>query len=317
MGKPPERSPRARLIKKGTTSDGRSEDRARYPIDATEAIPSERLPREQKRVAAGSREGRAPAAPRSASVSQRSLRRPATSSSDQWGLLPDRPLFPSAQQTAHRQPFKRSEQKLPRRAVSQKKRARLKAAPSIPKKLTPEQRRQIEERYRAMVASGERPPEGRRKTITRELRLPYALVSEAVKSYLHRERLRRTNFEIEKIYWREVLAGQDDARAIVECAAAELGLDPGRIWWWLEKLHEWRKVLDAEPEVSETQRAAILSFYQEYLKRGAPPEKGLHLLISEAIGDVTPRQVHKVLLQYRLSFWTRLKSNVRPDRVMA
>jgi len=313
MSKPPERSPRARLIKKGTTSDGRSEDRARYPLDATEALPPEKLPREQKKVVAGPREGRTTAASRSSSASQRSLRRPTIP--DQWGLLPDRPLFPSAQRTTKRQPFKRSEQKLPRRTALRKKRP--KAAPPIPKKLTPEQRRQVEERYRAMVASGERPPEGRRKTIARELRLPYALVSEAVKNYLHRERLRRTNFEIEKIYWREVLAGQDDARAIVERAAAELKLDPGRIWWWLEKLHEWRKALDAEPEVSETQRAAILSFYQEYLKREAPPEKGLHLLISETIGEVTPRQVHKVLLQYRLSFWTRLKNTVRPDRAIA
>ncbi|MCS6816025.1 MAG: hypothetical protein N2443_05055 [Blastocatellia bacterium] len=317
MSKPPERSPRARLVKKGTASDGRPEDRARSPVHATEALFPEELPREQKKVAAGPREGRTPTASRSSSTSKRSLRRPAISGPDQWGILPDRPLFPSAQRTAKRQPFKRGEQKLPRRAASRKKRARPKAAPSLPKKLTPEQRRRVEERYRAMVASGERPPEGRRKTIARELGLPYALVSEVVKNYLHRERLRRTNFEIEKIYWREVLAGQDDARAIVERAAAELKLDPGRIWWWLEKLHEWRKTLDAEPEVSETQRAAILSFYQEYLKRETPPEKGLHLLISETLGNVTPRQVHKVLLQHRLSFWTRLKNNARPDGTRA
>jgi len=314
MSKPPERSPRARLIKKGTASDGRPEDRARYPADATEA---ESLPREQKKVAASPREGRTSPSARASSTSQRTLRRPAISGPDQWGILPDRPLFPSVQRTAKRQPFKRSEQKLPRRPAPRKKPARRKAAPPVPKKLTPEQRRQIEERYRAMVASGERPPEGRRKTIARELGLPYALVSEVVKNYLHRERLRRTNFEIEKIYWREVLAGQDDARAIVERAAAELKLDPGRVWWWLEKLHEGRKALDAEPEVNETQRAAILSFYQEYLKREAPPEKGLHLLISETLGDVTPRQVHKVLLRYRLGFWTRLRNTVRPDRALA
>jgi|GEM_PF-932189 len=317
MSKPPERSPRARLIKKGTTSDGRSEDRARYPFDATEVPPSERFPREQKKVVPGLRERRASAASRSPSASPRSLRRPTISGPDQWGVLPDRPLFPAAQRTTKRQPFQRSEQKLPRRAVRRRRRARRKAVPPAPKRLTPEQRRQVEERYRAMLASGERPPEGRRKVIARELRLPYALVSEAVKNYLHRERLRRTNFEIEKIYWREILAGQDDARAIVERAAAELRLDPGRIWWWLEKLHEWRKALDTEPDVSEAQRAAILSIYQEYLKREAPPEKGLHLLISETIGDVTPRQVHKVLLQYRLSFWTQLKNTVRPDRAVA
>jgi hypothetical protein len=301
------------LIKKGTTSDGRAEDRPRYPGDAADALVPQKLPREQKKAATG----RPPAASRSSAADKRALRRPVLSGPDQWGVLPDRPLFPSAQRTTKRRPFQRSEQKIPRRAAPRKKRPRTKAAPPVPKKLTPEQRRQVEERYRAMVASGERPPEGRRKAIARELGLPYALVSEAVKGYLHRERLRRTNFEIEKIYWSEVLAGQDDARAIVERAATELRLDPGRVWWWLEKLHEWRKALDAEPDVNEAQRAAILSAYQQYLKRETPPEKGLHLVISETIGDVTPRQVHKVLVQYRLGFWTRLKNTVRPDRATA
>ena len=314
MSKPPERSSRPRLIKKGVTSDGRPEDRVAYPVEATPGSSPETRPREQKKTPTGSRAGRSPMAARPPQGTDRPLRRAPVSGSDQWGLLPDRPLFPVAGRTAKRQPFQRSQPKVKRRAAP-RKRARARFAPPVPKKLTPEQRRQIEERYRAMVASGERPPEGRRKTIAREMGLPYALVSEVVKNHLHRERLRRTNFEIEKIYWREVLAGQDDAHAIVERAAAHLKLDPGRVWWWLEKLHEWRKALDAEPEVSEIERATILALYQEYLKRDAPPEKGLHLLISETVGSVTPRQVHKTLLQYRLSFWNQLKNNVRPDRV--
>jgi hypothetical protein len=307
MSKPPERPSRARLIKK-SASDRRPEDRARSP--AERASSPERLPREQKKTPAE------PRTPRSPQGTERPLRRSPVSGADQWGVLPDRPLFPSGGQTTARPLFRRSEQKIPRRAAT-RKRPRPRAAPPTPRKLTLEERRCIEECYRRMVASGERPPEGRRKTIAREMGVPYALVSEVVKNYLHRERLRRTNFEIEKIYWREIRAGEDDAQVIAERAAAELHLEPGRVWWWLEKLHEWRKALDAEPDVGEAQRAAILALYQEYLNREEPPDKGLHYLISETVGGITPRQVHKVLLQYRLSFWSRLKNTVRPDRAIA
>jgi len=310
MSKPPERPSRTRLIKKNAASDGRPEDRARHLPDGISS--PEKLPREQKKTWAEPRAGR-PMVARPPQGTDRPLRRSPVSGADQWGVLPDRPLFPSAERTATRSPFQRSAQKIPRRTAA-RKRARVRAAPPVPKKLTPEGRQRIEERYRLMVASGERPPEGRRTAIAREMGVPYALVSEVVKNYLHRERLRRTNFEIEKIYWREIHAGEDDAQAIAERAAAELHLELGRVWWWLEKLHEWRKALDAESDVDEAKRAAILALYQEYLKRERPPDKSLHYLISETVGGTTPRQVHKVLLQYRLSFWNRLKNTVRPDR---
>jgi len=179
-----------------------------------------------------------------------------------------------------------------------------------PPKLTPEQRQQIERLYKAMVVSGERPPEGRRRRIAAQLGVPHELVSEVVKSYLQHERLRRTNFDIEKIYWREVLAGQDDANLIAQRAAEELKLDVGRIWWWLQKLHEWPKTLHQDPDVNEEQKAAIVAAYEDYLKSSDPPEKGLHMTLSEKIGGVTPRQVHKTLLQYRLSFWKNLKNTI-------
>ncbi len=320
MNKPPGRSPRARLIKKSAASDespARSEDRAPQPAPK----PS----RAQSKTGTDSRpEGSARSRPSrdSSTMADRPLLQTHTSPLDPWGVLPDRPLFPGASRAAkpsrapHRAKasdslFTRKGQKAPRHMVK-RKRPRARAASPPLKRLTPEQCRQIEERYRAMVAAGERPPEGRRKTIARELGLPYVLVSEAVKNYLHRERLRRTNFEIEKIYWHEVLSGQDDAHRIAERAAAHLNLDLGRVWWWLEKLHKWRKALENEPEVSPEQRAAILALYQDYLKRPAPPDRGLHGLISETVGGITPRQVHKVLLEYRLSFWNRLKNTVRP-----
>lgn len=185
------------------------------------------------------------------------------------------------------------------------------AHPPKPMLLTPEQRARVEEMYRAMVTRGERPPEGRRKKIAALLGLPYNLVADVVRNYLQHERLRRTNFDIEKIYWRELAQGQDDARAIAETAARELQLDVGRVWWWLEKLHEWRKSLTADPDVTDEQRAQIIAAYNDYLKQSEPPEMGLHKHLSEKIGGITPRQVHKTLLQYRLSFWNSLK-NITP-----
>jgi hypothetical protein len=179
-----------------------------------------------------------------------------------------------------------------------------------PQKLTPEQRKLAEERYRAMVIAGERPAEGRRKKIAEELGVSYAVISDVVRNYLQHDRLRRTNFDIERIYWRELHNGQDDARVIAETAAAELKLDVGRIWWWLQKLHEWRKNLDHDPDVTDEQRAAILSRYDEYLTLSEPPEQGLHFLLAQQVGEVTPRQIHKALLQHRLSFWNNLKNIV-------
>jgi hypothetical protein len=43
----------------------------------------------------------------------------------------------------------------------------------------------------------------------------------------------------------------------------------------------------------------ILDAYTEYLTAPAPPEHGLHYSIAGQIGKISPRQVHKVLQNFR------------------
>jgi hypothetical protein len=184
-------------------------------------------------------------------------------------------------------------------------------APARPKPtpivLTEEQRVKILSYYRDMVIAGERPPEGRRKKIAAMLNIPYANVAEVVKSYLTHERYRRTNFDIERAYWQHIRAGEINARSIAARIANQLALEEGRVWWWLEKLHEPRKSFATDPEIDQTKRASLLALYETYLQRSEPPEKGLHEWLAEQVGGLIPRQVHNVLWDHRMSVWKSLE----------
>lgn len=204
--------------------------------------------------------------------------------------------------------------KAPREPRAPRPPARPKPMPVV---LTQEQRDQVINLYRAMVTAGERPPEGRRNKIAADLNIPYATVAEAVRTYIQHERLRRTNFDIEKSYWTAVRAGARNARAITEQIAQQLTVDVGRVWWWLEKLHEPRKAFATDPDVDDEQRAKIQTEYDAYLELPEPPEQGLHLMIADRVGGITPRQVHKVLWEYRSSLWQQLEGKpageTKPD----
>lgn len=198
-----------------------------------------------------------------------------------------------------------------KKQIPQRREPRGPSAPPQPKPapiiLTEEQRTKVLDLYRGMVVAGERPPEGRRKTIAAMLNIPYANVAEVVRNYITHERYRRTNFDIEKSYWQAIRAGETNARAIARQIAARLNLEEGRIWWWLEKLHEPRKSFAKDPEVEEEKRAQILAEYETYLQQPDPPEKGLHETLAERIGGLMPRQVHKVLWEHRMSVWKSLE----------
>ncbi|RMG52844.1 MAG: hypothetical protein D6723_08145 [Acidobacteria bacterium] len=198
-----------------------------------------------------------------------------------------------------------------RRGATQRKSARS-APPSAPVVLTEEDRAKILQLYQAMVLANERPPGGRRRKIATVLNLPYKQVAEVVKNFLTHARYRRTNFEIEKAYWRAVQAGETNARAIAAQIAGQLQLAEGRVWWWLKKLHEPRKSFARDPEIEESKREAILAEYRAYLQRTEPPVKGLHLTLAEHIGGLTPRQVHKVLWEYRIGIWNSLEGIDQP-----
>jgi len=292
---PPAGPPRVRLIKKSTTprepeEAAHSDDRVRLPLSPEENTAP---PRHQSRTAPPPRPPREHARPHP--------RR-------------EYPRYRDESEPIRRQHLGARDRSCPRPHPRRfwKGRPKTKKPPSgrhpRPIRLTPEQRAQVEEMYRSMVTRGERPPEGRRKKIAATLGVPYELVQDVVRNYLQHERLRHTNFDIEKIYWRELRQGQDDARAIAETAAAELKVEVGRVWWWLQKLHEWRKSLHSDPDVSDEQRAQIIAEYNAYLQQSQPPETGLHKFLADKIGGITPRQVHKTLLEYRLNFWNNLKN---------
>jgi hypothetical protein len=177
--------------------------------------------------------------------------------------------------------------------------------------LSEEQKEQILGLYRGMVTKGERPPEGRRKKIAALLNIPYVNVAEVVRNYVTHERYRRTNFDIEKAYWQAIRAGQTNARTIAAHIAEQLRLEEGRIWWWLEKLHEPRKSFANDPEVEESKRSAVLAHYEAYLQLPDPPEKGLHQFLAEQLGGLSPRQVHRILWEYRISHWRLLEDTQR------
>jgi hypothetical protein len=230
-------------------------------------------------------------------------------------LRPPRPPRPEGFQPRGQKPWG----KKPFYKDRPQRQPRVPPAPRRPPKpaavfLTQEQRAKIVELYRAMVVAGERPPEGRRNKIAALMNIPYQKVAEVVQSYLQHERLRRTNFDIEKAYWAAVRAGTQDARAIADQIAQDLKLDVGRIWWWLEKLHESRKAFTTDPDVSDEQRAKILTAYEAYLRLSVPPEKGLHLTIAEQVGEVTPRQVHRALWEHRANAWKQLQGTLPEDR---
>ncbi|MCS6805141.1 MAG: hypothetical protein RMM98_12515 [Acidobacteriota bacterium] len=187
-----------------------------------------------------------------------------------------------------------------------------KPAKPAPVVLTPAQQEEILNLYREMVGKGERPPEGRRVKIATLLNIPYAAVAQVVREHVTHERYRRTNFEIEKLYWQQVRLGQKNAGTIAQQIATQLNLDLGRVWWWLEKLHEPRKSFVHDPELGEAEKNGILAAYEAYLQQAEPPEKGLHQTLAEQIGNVTPRQVHKVLWAYRDQVWQTLEGREPP-----
>ncbi len=244
----------------------------------------------------------------------RLVKKKARSSKEQQGSAETR-AHGRGKWSMERPPMKKSSKrwakKKGRRGATKRKPAQS-APPPSPVVLTEEDRRKILELYQAMVRADERPPGGRRRKIATMLNLPYKKVAEVVKNFLTHARYRRTNFEIEKAYWRAIQAGETNARAIAAQIAGQLQLAEGRVWWWLKKLHEPRKSFAQDPEIEESKREVILAEYQAYLQRTEPPQKGLHLTLAERIGGLTPRQVHKVLWEYRIGIWNSLEGIEQP-----
>jgi hypothetical protein len=169
--------------------------------------------------------------------------------------------------------------------------------------LTKDQEHEIIKRYQAYVERMERPLKGRRKTIAGEMEIPYRAVVLAIRRW-NREQSgekvlsREARFSVEKSYFR-LLERDLSLLRIKEQIARETGLCQWQLSRYLDLLHDGDDRLRGVPDVSPEQRTAILGEYHVYLSAPAPPGLPLHALIAERTG-VTPKQVHKVLLGYRL-----------------
>jgi hypothetical protein len=82
--------------------------------------------------------------------------------------------------------------------------------------------------------------------------------------------------------------------------AEELGfVSRWQVLRWLDVLHDDQRAFSNVPDPSAEAQQQILEAYIAYLASPAPPEHGLHYSIAGKIAKVSPRQVHKVLQEFR------------------
>jgi hypothetical protein len=176
-------------------------------------------------------------------------------------------------------------------------------------RLVPEQKNQAAEIYKSMVETHERPVGGRRRAIAAQLNVPVKEVILAVRDWSRKQeaesptpRLSRQQlFEIEKAYWNEIETARWELDDMPSKLADALGFaNRWQVLRWIDVLHDDPHAFENVPEPPDDTRQAIIEAYNQYLAADAPPEKGLHQTISDQLGGaVKPRQVHKVLQNYR------------------
>ncbi|NWF54666.1 MAG: hypothetical protein HXY45_07740 [Syntrophaceae bacterium] len=175
----------------------------------------------------------------------------------------------------------------------------------VPKRvLTAEEEAEVIKRYRDYVERMERPCAGRRKTIAKDLAIPFRLVASAVQRWKRtlrpvEELTREQRFQIEKTYFR-LLEEKTPLKEIIDDIGSKSSLSHWQILRWLDSIHDGEKLLKNVPGVTEEQQRLIISGYLDYLSGPAPPGPFLHTLLAEKSG-ATYKQVHKVLLNYRLN----------------
>ena len=172
--------------------------------------------------------------------------------------------------------------------------------------LTEGKTNEIINRYQRYIEAMERPPGGRRKTIAAEMGLSYRAVVMALRTWnqaREKELSRENRFLVEKIYF-SFLEKETSFDRLKERICRETGINPWVVSRYLDLLHDGEGKLREIPDVSPEQRTAILAEYNDYLAGSAPPEPFLHPMIAEKTG-VSPKQVHKVLLTYRLGLFRR------------
>ncbi|MGQ9897864.1 MAG: hypothetical protein ACUVR8_09975 [Acidobacteriota bacterium] len=175
--------------------------------------------------------------------------------------------------------------------------------------LTPEQREQAIAMYRHFIETGERPPGGRRRFIAEQLGVSLDAVVLVIRQWAQSQYTqsptpkptRQQLFLIEKTFYRYLIEGHEPYEELPEVIAQDLGfVTPYQVLRWIDVLYDNSKFPPDLPETTLDQREAIVAEYLDYLSKDAPPESALHITIANKVGGVTPRQVHKVLYDYRV-----------------
>ncbi len=175
--------------------------------------------------------------------------------------------------------------------------------------LTPEQKEQAIAMYRRFIETGERPAGGRRRFIAQQLGVSLDSVVLVIRHWAQSQYAqsptpkptRQQLFLIEKAFYRHLTEGHEPYEDFPEVIAQELGfVTPYQVLRWIDVLYDNSKFPPDLPEVTPEQRAAVLEEYHAYLRQDAPPENSLHNTIAEKVGGLSPRQVHKVLYDYRV-----------------
>ncbi|HVF88539.1 MAG TPA: hypothetical protein VNH22_00640 [Blastocatellia bacterium] len=171
-----------------------------------------------------------------------------------------------------------------------------------------EQKSRAIEMYRRFVESGHRPEGGRRRAISIALGLPYKQVVKLIREWSMTEYeksptptpSRQQLFEVEKVYWAEMKSQRYRLTELPDRIADQLGyVTRWQVLRWLDVLHDDESAFSNVPEPPEDIQKQILDAYIDYLNLPSPPEQGLHYSIAGQIARVSPRQVHKVLQNYR------------------
>ncbi|HEU5237656.1 MAG TPA: hypothetical protein VFU37_10970 [Pyrinomonadaceae bacterium] len=174
--------------------------------------------------------------------------------------------------------------------------------------LTDELKTRAIEMYQRFVESGHRPEGGRRRAISSALGLPYKQVMKIIREWSMAEYetsptpnpSRQQLFEIEKMYWNELIKRRYRLTELPSKIADELGyVSRWQVLRWLDVLHDDERAFANVPDPAPEAQQQILDAYTEYLNSAAPPEHGLHYSIAGQIAKVSPRQVHKVLQNHR------------------
>lgn len=176
-------------------------------------------------------------------------------------------------------------------------------------RLSGDQRGEAAELYRQMVESHDRPVGGRRRMIAAQLNVPVKEVILAVRDWARKQeadspspRLSRQQlFEIEKAYSHAIASAAVPLAELPQHLADTLGFaNRWQVLRWIDVLHDDPKAFENVPDPDDSVRGAIVDAYEDYLRADVPPDKGLHQTIAEQVGgSLKPRQVHKVLQNYR------------------